>query len=498
MTLLEKNIGANLFGNIWQVVMSLLFIPLYIKFMGVESYGLIGIYIILSILAGMLDMGLSGTLNREMARRSMSPGKEQEMRNLARSLEVVYWGASIIIGIVIIVLSPFIAHHLVKAEQLSPHTIEQAIMMMGLALLLLCPAGFYSGGLLGLQRHVLYNVINAVMSTFRYAGVVLVLWLISPTIQAFFLWQIVVNVVHTFLLALYFWSRLPVVDKQAVFQKQLLKGIWRFAAGIGGTTIFGIVLTQLDKIILSIMLPLEMFGYYTLASVVAMSPLRLSGPMFNSIYPQFTQLFSLDDQEGLKQLYHKGCQFMAVLILPASVIIALFSYEIILLWTQNPLTAENTYLLISILVCGTALNALMHLPYALQWASGWTRLSFFKSLVAVILYLPLIVYMTITFGAIGAASSWLILNIGYVFLEVPIMHRRLLRRDKWRWYRQDVFMPLFVASVIAASGKLFINHSLAQVTLLTYLIVISALTLGITAIITPVMRGWILRRLQKI
>ena len=121
---------------------------------------------------------------------------------------------------------------------------------------------------------------------------------------------------------------------------------------------------------------------------------------------------------------------MSVLILPVAIFIALFSYEIVFLWTQDPTTAERTHLIVSILICGTALNGLMHLPYALQLAFGWTRLSLLKTLIAVILLVPLIIYMTMHFGATGAAIAWLILNIGMFIFEIQIMHRRLLRKRK--------------------------------------------------------------------
>jgi hypothetical protein len=155
-------------------------------------------------------------------------------------------------------------------------------------------------------------------------------------------------------------------------------------------------------------------------------------------------------------------------------------------------------LLVSILICGTALNAIMNLPHALQWSFGWTKLSFFRDLVAVGLFVPLIIYMTTNYGAIGAASVWLILNVGYLLFEIPLMHRRLLQEEKWRWYWQDVFIPLAAASLIAVSGKLFIHSSMAQFTLLIYLSIISALTLAVTAIITPVTRDWIFGQLLKI
>ena len=57
MSLLKKNISASLVGNGWNALMALVFVPLYIKFMGVEAYGLVGIYASLQILSGLLDMG---------------------------------------------------------------------------------------------------------------------------------------------------------------------------------------------------------------------------------------------------------------------------------------------------------------------------------------------------------------------------------------------------------------------------------------------------------
>jgi len=487
---LKKNIAANITGSIWQALMGLVFIPLYIKFMGIESYGLIGIFATLQVIFGLLDVGLGSTLTREMARLSALPNKEQEMRNLVRTLEILYWGIAVFVGIAIVLLSPFIANHWIKAGQLSAKTIEQALLIMGIITVFQMPIGFYSGGLMGLQKQVLLNIINICMSTLRGAGAVLILWLVSPTIQYFLLWQIVISIINASLLAMFIWRRLPHSDNKAVFQKQLLKGIWRFSAGMSGISIFAVILTQLDKVILSKMLSLEMFGYYMLASMVAMSLGRLYTPVFFSIYPKFTQLVSVDDQDGLIQLYHKSCQFMSVLILPVAIVVALFSHEIIFLWTQNPTTAERTHLLVSILICGTALNGIMYLPYALQLAFGWTRLSVLKNIIAVILFIPFIIIMTTRYGATGAAIVWLLLNVGYVFIEIPIMHRRILPKEKLRWYWQDTSVPLIVGLFLAGLGRLIFNNSTtSKLMMLLYLMIISLLTLVITLMSVPTMRS---------
>ncbi len=498
MNRIKKNITANFVGSIWQSIMGLVFIPLYIKFIGIESYGLIGIFATLQIIFGLLDVGLGSTLTREMARLSVLPSKEQEMRNLVRTLEVCYWSIAVFVGMAVVSLSSIIAHYWVNAGHLSPQTIEQALIIMGLVMVFQMPIGFYTGGLMGLQKQVLVNIINVCISTSRGLGAVLILWLVSPTIQAFLLWQIVISIINAFILALFLWRSLPHSEKRAVFQKQLFKSIWRFTVGMSGISVLSVLLTQLDKVILSKILSLEMFGYYMLASVVAMSLARLFTPVFFSIYPRLTQLVSINDQVELKRFYHKSCQFISVLILPVAIVVALFSYEIILLWTQNSATAEKTHLIVSIMICGTALNGLLNPPYALQLSFGWTKLSFYKNIVAVILIVPLIIVLTLHYSAIGAAFAWLILNIGYVIFEIPIMHGKILRKEMWHWYWNDVFIPIFAGLAIAGLGRVIFTVTIYQSMILLQLMVILVLTIGITLISAQTMRSILYDQLSRI
>jgi O-antigen/teichoic acid export membrane protein len=495
---LKKNIFANFTGSFWQTLMGLIFIPLYIKYIGIESYGLIGIFSILQVVFGLLDVGLGGTLTREMARLSVMPNKGQEMRNLVRTMEIIYWCIAIFVGIAIISLSPFISYHWINAGKLSPLVILQAIIIMGFNMIFQMPIGFYTGGLIGLQKQVMLNVINVCMGTLRGAGAVLILWLVAPTIQAFLLWQIVISIINVCIIALFLWQSLPSTENNAVFQTQLLKGVWKFTAGMSGITILAVILTQLDKVILSKLLSLELFGYYMLASTVAMSLGRLFTPFYSSIYPRFTQLVSMNDEDTLKQLYHKSCQFMSVLILPAAIVIALFSYEIMLLWTRNPVTAENTHTIVSIMICGTALNGLMNPPYALQLAFGWTKLSVLKNIVAVIILVPLIILLTMHYGAIGAASAWLILNIGYVLFEIPIMHNKILKKEIWRWYWNDVCVPISSGILLAGVGRILFNGATSRPLIVLQLIVISLLTLGMTLVSVPTIRSILFSQFSKL
>jgi O-antigen/teichoic acid export membrane protein len=462
--------------------------PLYIRFLGIEAWGVVGVFVSLQAIFALLDMGLSVALNREMARLSVQQGKAQEMRNLVRTLELIYWAVALAIGILVFLLAPLIAGYWLQASQLSPETIHYAIRVMGLAICLQWPFGLYSGGLLGLQRQVVFGGINSGIATLRGAGAVVILWKISPTLQAFFFWQAVIGILQTGLAGAILWRSLPIAEAGAVFQRKLLRDTWRFAAGMTGITVMSLILTQMDKIILSRLLKLDMFGYYVFAGAAATGIYLLILPVFYALYPRFTQLVSLGDEEGLKRLYHDSCQFISVLILPVSVVIALFSKEILFLWTGNPTTVEHTHSVLSILVIGNALNGLMHLPHALQLAYGWTKLILNIYVFSVLTLAPLIILMASLYGAVGAASVWVVFNGGLTLVGVQLMHRRLLKGEQWRWYLEDVGLPLVVSLGAALLCSALVPTGLPRFQLPLVLAVVTLFVTGSTVIATPVTR----------
>ena len=455
MSRVKTNFFANLAGSGWTALVGLACTPLYIRFLGMEAYGLIGFYFMLQGVIQILDLGLTPTMNREMARYSAQPGRAGEARDFVRTLEIGYWAIGILIGCAVWFAAPYIATHWIQAGNLSPLEVRRAVTIMGVIAALQWPLTFYQGGLLGLQRQVLLNGIMIATATLAGGGALLVLWLVSPTVSAFFTWQIAVSMLQVGVTTFALWRCLPGSGHVARFDLGITRSIWRFAAGMSGITITALILMQLDKVILSKMLTLKTFGYYILAGVVGNG---LSGvlitPMFNTIFPRFSSLVAAGDEESLLAMYHGSTQVMAVMILPAAAVIAFFSPEIMLLWTGIPEVANNTASIVSILVAGTALNGLMNLPYALQLSHGWTRIGLAINTFFILTLVPAIVLMTMHYGAVGAASVWLGLNGIYMIIGVPLTHRRLLKGEAFRWFTKDVGIPMAGSLIIAGIARL--------------------------------------------
>jgi O-antigen/teichoic acid export membrane protein len=494
---LKKNLIANFAGKGWIALMTLAFVPFYIKFMGIEAYGLVGFFTSLTAVFALLDMGLGRTLNRELARQSVQSGNTQHIRDLTRTLEVIYWSIAVFIALIVLMLAPTTSNYWFKPQSLSASTVEEALLLMGLAIALQFPCIFYAEGLLGLQRQVLWNGMLIGTATFRAVGAVCVLWLVSPTIQAFFAWQIAASLLQTLLAAKLLWSCLPLSAKSPKFRNDLLLGVWRFAAGMTGISVMAVILMQMDKIILSKLLTLDMFGYYGLASTLAASLYVLITPFFSAMFPRLSQLAAGSDQEALKTLYHHGCQLLAVLVLPLAAVLVFFSKEVLAIWTNDIVVSENAHLLASLLVTGTALNGLMNIPYALQLAHGWTRLAFYQNVVAVILLVPMLILGVRLYGAVGAAMIWPILNSGYVLFGIQLMHRRLLKSEKSRWYFQDVALPMVSSITVAWLARLLLPEGMSNSVILMWLLAITCLSFTASACVTPYTRNLLVKLVGK-
>ena len=489
--MVKRNVIANFIGRGWTGLTYLAFAPLYIHFLGIEAYGLVGLFLTLVALSSLLELGLSSSLNRELARLTARPDGSQETRELVRVLEVLYWALASLMGLVVILLAPAVAEHWLSDTRISGEVIRETIMLMGLVVTCQWPIALYSGALLGLQRQVALNVSLVVMMTVRNLGAVLVLWLVSPTIQAFFLWQLVATAAHALVVRAVAVSSLPGHRRNVRFRPAVLSRVWRFAAGLSATSVLVVVLTQMDKIVLSKLLTLEDFGYYSLAALVASGLILVFLPIFQAVFPQLSRLVALSDDRALSRLYHQACQLVAVVGLPIAAVIAFFSPEIMLVWTGDPAIADNTHAIVTLLVLGTALNGLMNIPYALMLAHGWTRLPFKLNLVAVAVFLPLLVVVSARYGGLGAAAVWVAINAGYVLVGTRLLHRRLLPAEQRRWWWQDVGLPLLgVGAVVVPARQLFPPDADTALSVLL-LVLVLVLAWAACAFATPSTRQWL-------
>ena len=342
--------------------MGLAFIPLYIKYLGIEAYGLIGMFALLQVWLNLLDMGMSPTLGREMARFSGGTHSAQSIRDLLRSIEVIALVIAALIASGIALSANWIANSWVQAESLPSGVVAQAFVVMGIVTAIRFMESVYRSSIVGLQRQVFYNVLNSAMATLRGFGAVGVLVWVSPSIEAFFIWHGLVSIATLMTLAKTTYATLPGAERAGQVSLDALKGVWRFAGGMVGITFLSLLLTQVDKVLLSKLLSLGDYGYYTLAAVVAGALYVVITPIIQAFYPRLCELHARNDQAALIDTFHLGAQLVSVFAGSVAIVVIMFAETFLRIWTQDADLAERSARLLSLLMLGNLLNGLMWIP----------------------------------------------------------------------------------------------------------------------------------------
>jgi O-antigen/teichoic acid export membrane protein len=270
-----------------------------------------------------------------------------------------------------------------------------------------------------------------------------------------------------------------------------LREVSRLMGSLAAVGLLTFLLTQTDRVLLSRLLPLADFGRYMLAATLAYGINRLAAPINIAVQPRFSELVALDQIDRLKRFYHASNQVVAVAIVPASVVLVVFAPDVLRLWTGSDDIARAAAPILALLAAGYGINATMTLAWGLQVAYGQTRFGLVQSIVSVLIAVPSIAWAALHFGATGAASVWLLLNLGYFAITMPLIHRRILRGELAAWYLRDV-APITIASVLAAAALAGWLSPLPRSALgLAQLALVCALTLAAGALASGFVRSQI-------
>lgn len=487
------NIVANFFGRGWSALMGLVFVPVYIGYLGIEAYGLIGFFAVLQAWMYLLDVGLTPALSREIAVYTSGAHTSKSIHDLFFSLMVVSTFISVSAGVLIFLGRDFISTTWLNPEKLSPETIRISVSIMSFIVALRLLEGMLQGALMGLQRQVILSATNAGLATLRYGGVILVLEFYRNSLDVFFYWQALISTM-SFLWLLYLAYRsLPKLQRRPDFSWDALEGIRKFAVGMVGITLLSLLLVNADKIILSKFVSLEVYGYYMLATALAMAINQVIAPATQAVYPRMVELVSTKSIDPLVSLYHRAAQLVTLTISPFVLVGCVYSYEIVYAWSGDLGVAENVTPILRVLLLGAFFNGVMHMPYNLQLAYGQTKLTMQANFVAILVTIPSLLFFVPIFGAIAAAYIWLALNICYVLIVISLVHRTLLSSEKWRWYCHDLLLPVVGASVaVIVSAILFSPAQMDRLEISGFLILVFLFSILGSTLITNYYRSLVL------
>lgn len=450
---MKNNIIANIIGGLVSGLSGILFVPVYIKYLGIEAWSLVGFMAILQGWFTLFDLGFTPTLSREMARFKAGKHSNDSICNILYSLEIICFGISIFLIILVWVLSPILSNYCFQKGSISTNTISQVICIIGILLGARILEQIYRGSLQGLQCQVWLNLATSISSVLKWGGAVFVLKYVSCTIIAFFIWQIIPSLAFIFFLRRKLKETLPLSNKIMKLDFEIISTISGFIGGTALIALMAVLLTQVDRIILLKISSVSDFGYYTFAASLAGSIAFLIMPFFNVISPKIAELVAKGDDLLVGEKYQKYSQVLAFIITPVAIIMVFFPKELIHTWTSNLNLTNNICLYLPILALARLMNGYMHVPYATQLGYGWTGFTITANTISLILIIPALLFTIPKYGTIAAAWITLVLNLVYMVVGIYLMHNVLLKKERLKWYVTSVIYPISICSTICFLSK---------------------------------------------
>jgi O-antigen/teichoic acid export membrane protein len=440
--------GSQLFATLLGIAV----VPLYLKGLGLDAYGLIGFFSLLQTAFALIDVGLTPTISRETARFYAGATAANVFRHLYRLVSLLFLVIALAAGTALFLAAPLIASAWLNVSQLPFAEVVNAVQIMAISVALRWLCGLYRGVLTGAEKILSLSAINALIAFVRFVGVFGSMEIWGYSISVFFAHQLAVAVLELVVL----WSRSSVLVpgrevEQGALDWSLAPAlpVIRFSIYIAATSSIWVLVTQADKLVLSGILSLADYGVYTLAVTVAGVIIIITSPIATVLLPRFARLHAEGRGTQLIKLYNQFTAMVSVVACSTAATLVVYADPLVRSWTGNEEIAASAAPIVKIYALGNALLAIAAFPYYLQYARGNLRYHVIGSVGMAVLLLPAVTLSAHHAGGLGAALAWLLVNAANLFFWVGYVHRRLEPGLHVRWLRDGVLKVALIVALLA-------------------------------------------------
>lgn len=424
---------------------SIVAVPLQAAAIGVEGFGFIGLMATLQIWFFLLDFGRVAFLTRKSAKSLNSFGNIIDLRRDLRQSEKWIGAAGFLGAGTLFLISDYLSINWLKTDQISPARTSECIKIIGALIAIRLFGELHRGVLLGQGRIIWLAGFNALTMTLRNLAVIpLIWWFGAENPELIFLkFQLLISIGECMALVAVSNSQLRSVNPSATRFTPLISEK-RFAWEMWLAAILWVLVSQLDKILLSKILTLAQFGVFSLVLVLASSVSLIAMPFSTLVPVRLTALGGVKSEEGLL-FYFTASRWASISVSTISIVLAMYSYEILLLWTGSPNLAREGEGILFYYALGNAIMTISAFPYYIQFSHGKLDLHLKGSLIFTIALIPILFFSTAAWGMNGAGIAWLTINLIYALLWTPIIHRRQGRKLHYTWLIVEVLPPILGA-----------------------------------------------------
>lgn len=419
--LLARNTIWNLVGSGAPMLVAVFCIPILIRGLGTERFGILTLAWALIGYASLFDLGLGRAMTQLVARK-LGAGEERAIPSLAWTSLLLMLLLGIVGAAAVFLISPWLVHSALNVpDAMEPETLR-AFRLLGLSL----PFVVTTAGLRGLleahQRFGLINALRIPMGVFTFAGPLLALPFsksLVPVMATLVVGRIVAWTAH---LLLCLWV-LPELAGTVGWERSAAGPLLRFGGWMTVSNLVSALMVMIDRFLIGALVTMTAVAYYATPYEVVTKLWLIPGSLVGVMFPAFSTS-SVQDQNRTAVLFRRSVKCIFLVLFPVVLLLIVLAQDGLRIWLGTEF-ATNSVQVVRWLAVGVFINSLALVPSALVQGVGRPDLTAKLQVLELPVYLTALVWLTKKYGIEGAAIAW----TGRVTLDALIlfiMARRLL------------------------------------------------------------------------
>lgn len=401
--LLARNTLLNLASEVAPFLVAVIAIPVVIRSVGVDRFGVLMLVMMVVGYFGIFDFGLGRAATKLIA-EAVAAGEQSKVPGFFWTSFFLMFGFGICAAIIAAAVSPWLVGDVLKIPPGLRAESLHAFYLLALFLPVVISGGSLYGTLSAFQRFDLINAVRVPTGIFYYLGLLIVLpfshrleWLVGMIIAARLAYWIA-----TFVLC---FRVAPVLRHDMRLRRETVAPMLSFGGWVTVSAVIVPVLEYLDRFLIGAMLSIAAVAYYTVpwqvTTKMRVVPAALSSVTFAAFSAAFTQ-----NPKRAALIFERANRYILLALFAPVLVITTLAPEGLTLWL-GPSFAAHSSVVLRLLAIGMFVVCFTWIPYALIQAAHRPDLTAKVHAALVPPYVGLLLWMLPRYGIEGAAIVWL-------------------------------------------------------------------------------------------
>jgi O-antigen/teichoic acid export membrane protein len=402
--LLAGNAIWNLVGFGAPLIFGLLCIPVVVREMGADRFGVLTLAWAVVGYASFFDLGLGRALTKLVAEKLGS--------NRHTDIPIFFWTSLLlmtILGLIgaaaVIAISPWLVHEALKIPKPIQNEALWSFVLLGLSIpVILITAGF-RGFLEAHQAFRTINLLRVPMGMLTFGGPLIVLPFsrsLSAVVAVLVLGRAMAAGAHLLMCV----RVMPNLWRRAAFQRAVIPSLLQLGTWMTVSNIIGPLMLYSDRFLIGALLSVSAVAYYATPYEFVTRLLLFPSAIAGVVFPAFSATFTRDPTRTAI-IFKRSLKYLAIVLFPAVLLVVTFAEPGLRVWLGAEF-ARNSARVLQYLAVGVFLNSLTLLAFTLLQAVGRPDITAKVHLIEVPGYLLLLWLLVRAYGIEGAAIAWTI------------------------------------------------------------------------------------------